>query len=61
MTTRRSIAKRRPAETGTASLAVLAAAVARAAGLDADWTTVVVLAVGFAPAVITWAVNQRRA
>lgn len=61
MTRRRNLAQRRPAETGTATLAVLAAAVARALGLDADWSTVLVLAVGAAPAAITWAINQRRA
>lgn len=55
MTKPKTIAQRRPAETGAATLGVLAAAVGRALGLDADWTTVLVVAVALAPAAITWA------
>lgn len=57
---RKSIAERRPAETGTATLGVLAAAVGRALDLGADWTTVLVIAVALAPGAITWAVTTWR-
>lgn len=61
MTARRNIAKRRPAETGTVTIGVLAAAVGRAIGLDAEWTTVLVVGVALAPGAITWAVTTWRA
>lgn len=57
----KTIATRRPAETGTATLGGLAAALAAALDLSAEWTTVLLIAVALVPAVITWAVNARRA
>lgn len=50
-----NLTQRRPAETGTATVGILAAALARAIGLSDDWTTVLIVAVALAPAAITWA------
>lgn len=46
--------KNRPTEVGTGALGVFAVALAKAIGLDADWTLVLTLVVAGAPTVITW-------
>lgn len=55
-----NVTKTRPAETGAATLGVLAAALSQALGLSDDWTTVLLIVVGLVPAVVTWLVNLRR-
>lgn len=58
----RELARRRPAETGTAGLAVVVAAILQLTGhtLTSDQTAAIIVVLGAVPAAITRAVNWYR-